>query len=379
LKGKGRSWFLTFLVTPLAFAANDALGQQLLKESSSCNDCQLSLELATVLDDVAGHGHIPVNAVVESDGLGGFYLAPAGESATIIHYGPQGAVRSVLSTLTGDVPPDRRPSMLLALQDESLYVVDNARRELKVLQPQDRRVVEEIQLPANVHSLVPRTRGGVTIQASLRGATYFGLPIHDLSDGGAVAHSFGSDQEIVGLQGGLARQRRLARAVGDSIWSAHVTRYRIDLFDPERQLVRHFHRRVDWFQPWTREPSGSFRSRPPLPRVANIAFSDEGYLQVYLLVPDSEWTPPSPDNPIGVTPEGFSRHFDTLVEVIDPSSGDILATERFDDRVSPTSTGAFAYSIRGSDGPRHEVYVFRVKLTTGTRPSSNLTTPYQGR
>lgn len=278
LRTTARSW-AALLITILAIGAQHVSGQRLPEDSGSCEECQFSLELTAILSEEPGHGHIPVHAVVEGDGSNGFYLGPVGESGALLHYDRHGDLRSDLSAFTTPVPPNRRASLIMGLHDGSLDVIDNARRVLKTLEPLEGRILKEIPLPATVSTVYDLTRtrtGAVTIQARVRGASYFGLPLHDLTDEGTVIRSFGSEEEILGLHSGPAGQRRLASGDGDSIWSAHVTRYRIDLYNAKRELVRVLHRQADWFSPWTQEPEGSFRSRPPLPRIADVELSRFG-------------------------------------------------------------------------------------------------------
>ena len=66
-----------------------------------------------------------------------------------------------------------------------------------------------------------------------------------------------------------------------------------------------------------------------------MATTEKGHLLVFVMVPDEDWAPPPPGMSSDMTPQLVDYHFDTVVEVIDPVRGVLLASARY-----PTSLSA---------------------------------------
>ena len=92
----------------------------------------------------------------------------------------------------------------------------------------------------------------------------------------------------------------------------------------------------------------------PQPTLLDLREDRDGRLWVAVIVPDLEWIPPSgtPPNAIEqpfVSLEHADRYVDTMVEVIDPVAGKLLASKRFDGYFGGFVTGRSFFSHVGDD------------------------------
>ena len=124
--------------------------------------------------------------------------------------------------------------------------------------------------------------------------------------------------------------RWLVEGGEEGVWSAHRQEYRIDLWDPwlgvrTQTLVR----MADWFPPRSAEVSFG-PDTPGNPVLFDVAVDANGWLWVAIAVASDQWsrcftTPPGSGEAEYV--EGCVL-FDTLIEVLDPVVGCVLASTR---------------------------------------------------
>ena len=78
------------------------------------------------------------------------------------------------------------------------------------------------------------------------------------------------------------------------------------------------------------------------PLTRNIHEDRHGNLWVYVLLPDAQWRPGIPLSP---RPTWYRETFDHLIEVIDPASGRLVASDTHEDRVAPVCDSGLVYSV----------------------------------
>lgn len=216
-------------------------------------------------------------------------------------------------------------------------------------------LVPEVQLgdtplPIGPEIYALRTRSYLAINLGIHTPDRIGLPVHVLDLTGRILASTGSRSEVYRPDVAGVDLRALALANGDTIWSAHIAQYAIDLIDLRRgRIVQTLTRRVDCFPPrGPLPPSGSDAMRPQ-PGIKGISQDGAGRLWVLIGVPDANWSR-------AVTGRGDGSHFtisddhayrDTCIELIDPPRGRVVASRRWDkdvfhfvsrDRVSTVET-----------------------------------------
>lgn len=146
---------------------------------------------------------------------------------------------------------------------------------------------------------------------------------------------------------------------GASVWVGHETRYRIEHWGINGDLLGVVEREVEWFP----VGSGSYLPTPeeaPPPQMVGVYEDPSGLLWVAIQVADLEWI-------AGVVksdfPEGTgyqvgdrNRFLDTVIEVLDGSTGEVIASKRFDAALTLVGGGATAEYHEDAHGvPRIEI------------------------
>ncbi len=160
-----------------------------------------------------------------------------------------------------------------------------------------------------------------------------GYALHLFDGEGKVVRSFDEMRGGHGLAGAVpGPHRSLAVSRDGGVWSASVSEYRIDLWDPgtgdrRRSLVRE----VDWFPAhdgrWSLTPD-----QPRPPRIGGVKEDEEGWLWVLIHVASEHWeecleaTPPGAPAEVGEYRwREDCRGHDSRLEVLDPETGRVMA------------------------------------------------------
>jgi 6-bladed beta-propeller len=150
------------------------------------------------------------------------------------------------------------------------------------------------------------------------------------------------------------------------VWFSKWNEYVLQLFvdgQPRKVLARD----VDWFRPW--EGVEEERNAPRRPTLEAVAERDDGLLTVVATVADANW-----EQARGAIVQEFGAGerradalprrlmWDSVVEIIDPEAGAILAAARSDDylRLPVGGDGTLLYAAREDDIGRYRIFVYRV-------------------
>ncbi|HEU0055024.1 MAG TPA: hypothetical protein VFQ39_17680 [Longimicrobium sp.] len=329
-------------------------------DAPACARCRIVFERVATLggaDDPESPGY---DVTVERDRAGRFYVAPVVGRDGIAVYAPDGRFLRKIGR-KGEGPGEF--GFVLEARvgpGDSLYVSDLAPRRLTVLAPGGGAVVRTSPLLGETRSFVLGRGGELLAHASIATAARAGYPLHRLSPRGEVLRSFGADAAGVMRPDRPADGFRvIAPARGGNLWSAPINRYRIELWDPrEGRLLKTLVRRTDWFPDWHVLPRGYPDLARPVTAVEGIREDASGLLWVFLRTADARWTaaprPRDPSRERGVVPMAeLHRYLDTVVEVIDPVRGRLVATgraARHYEAVSLNGTGLVHSRREGADG-----------------------------
>jgi hypothetical protein len=204
------------------------------------------------------------------------------------------------------------------------------------------------------------------LAVALRTPSRVGLPLHLVEDG-KVVRSFGSLRGAYRPDIPYFDERTVAPAGPGSVWAAQPSRYVIEQWSTDGRKLRELRRSVGWFPPLLRSWSLS-PSQPP-PTLLHQVWQDRaGRLWVSIGVPDRRWRSQlRPGGPHGYRVADRTRFYDTIIEVIDPRRGVVLASRRFDERVHFMGEDRIGAVVEEGDVPRYVVW--RVQLASPTRRS----------
>ena len=165
------------------------------------------------------------------------------------------------------------------------------------------------------------------------------------------------------LERGLASPRPGTEA---SFWTASIWHYAVHEWsargesDRSLALERTLVREADWFPAYPEFGAEVYETAPPPAGLHHIWEDDEGFLWVYALLPDADWRPGIPFNP---RPAWQRDTFDHRVEVVDLSSGRVVAVGEHEDRLSPVCGSKLMYAVTETPAGDLRVKVVEPYLT----------------
>jgi hypothetical protein len=162
--------------------------------------------------------------------------------------------------------------------------------------------------------------GNVVFQSTFSTPDRVGYPLHVLSRNGNLLRSFGSEVPTARPDRPFELRRQIGWAGGNLVWSAHSSRYQLELWDIDGTLRKTLIREASWFQPWT-----SYDQAYSSPRVLAVRQDSQGLLWTVLQIPDKNAN-------LSQLVAGLASNnllFHTLIEVIDPNSGTLIASRQF--------------------------------------------------
>lgn len=239
----------------------------------------------------------------------------------------------------GDGPGEyRSASVVLVGAGDTIHVIDQIGR-ITALDPSSFDVVHTTRLSFSPDwSALRFANGTYVINGSARDPDKIGFPLHRVSVEGNIIRSFGDDDPF--LRPGETHRliRWLAKSGGGRLWSVPFTHeYAIELWDTTRVRVARLERDVDWFKPYDQYWLPTL-DRAPAPRIMGIWQDARGYVWTIVHVGRPQWRR---GLGTGIRLEGQmaypitdeQRVYDTVVEVIDPAAGVVVASQRLPETI----------------------------------------------
>lgn len=331
-----RRWFgLTIWSCAGMFLAQAVSGQDTLAVSSTvtCPGCSIEFEKVVTLGSVEDPESLSPPIVHVTQTVAGRYFAInriGGVRNRLFVFRPDGAFAGTIGG-AGDGPGE---FVMIAHhvtdESDSLFVFDQLANRLTVFSPRD-SVVRTERMPLSTEPLYGAVRLGPrewVLAQSVPTQERAGFPLH-LVESGRIVRSFGSENPRLLPDWPSLNARYITAGVGRTVWSVQPDRYAVELWDLEGSLRKVLERDALWFPPRQRE-GRAMGQEPPDPHVRAVQVLPNGHLAVLVSVPDSQWRPRSlAAGEFGPRGVGFERvEFDTLIEIIDPSSGRLVASGR---------------------------------------------------
>lgn len=203
----------------------------------------------------------------------------------------------------------------------------------------------ELLYPVFFQTGVFVANGSIATDASV------GHPLHVFDANGALRRSFG---EVAGqntLPGFYYRRMRaLGRAGANTFWACLPNRYEVQLWSIEGKMLRTLRSTPSWFTPWERDPTQQADVARPLSHLKAVHQDSAGLLWLMFQVPDAHWQPSRTagtsagrvgadshahidETAIPLLSKG--KYYDTIIEVVEPTTGALVASQRFDQLFHP--------------------------------------------
>jgi hypothetical protein len=161
----------------------------------------------------------------------------------------------------------------------------------------------------------------------------------------------------------------MTRAGADRIWSARTREYVLELFGLDGTKQAELVRRAAWFHPDAGLLKGSRGAgpRPPSPLIQSIWQDANGLLWVLVLLADRNWRDglryeTNEDGGGGYAIANAERYYDSILDVIDPRTGRLVTSRRFDAMLSVLTDDGLAIGVRADEDGVEHVDVWQVSL-----------------
>jgi len=334
---------------------------------ADCADCAVELVTIAVLGDPEDEASIRADAPVA-----GCMVGVPGDSTYIVsglvgggqllEYDSEGRAKTYIGR-KGQGPDEFGSNLRLIASRDTLFVLDISLGRMAVTD-RSGRFLRTFRLPVRVHS-VDRLASGHFLLHGRPVSSDDGSPLFRvLDEQGVEAAAFGSPSPRFG-----EKDQWVISARADSgFLAARMWEYEIYRGTEGGDLALYITRRADWFPTGSAWNEKILVTDPPPPLVTHVREDASGLVWTFVTVADQEWSAEIP-NPGSV--EWFRDSFDTIVEVIDPRQGRILATTRFDDWIAPVCGSENVYSVVSDTSGDTRTVVFRPRLRTGLGNSAS--------
>lgn len=323
------------LVVPLAVGGQTRLT---VGTREACASCTLLLDTLAVVGRNDPFGDVRHVDVAIRNSRGEIIVGHVG-SGTLSVYSAAGTFSRTVGR-RGQGPGEFQSILALKLgRNDTLHVFDAGNGRRSVYTP-DFRLVRTTRLPNSfVRNQVVLLGGDrVVVNATIRTQERVGLPLHLVDADLGIVRSFGSpERTAIVRRSSTADSRVLVPSASGALWSAELPRYRIERWSESGRLELLLEKQTDW--PASAPPDGSPDEFKPRPEVRALWDDGVGRLWVFVLVADANWRgglePLTRDGvTIGFQVGDPGRLFDTIVDVIDTSTGQLVASRRLDSYVS---------------------------------------------
>jgi hypothetical protein len=339
LHDSGRMFLLLLLVAVgTGTAVAPAAAQSRLTERL-CRGCDLRIEHEVRLGSSEGSGAIAAtDVIVRHPHTGYYYVSHDADPGTLAVFDPQGRIARYVGR-SGRGPGEFLSVIDLVATTSEVYAVDRRNGRIVALSVADSvlRMVPLVAPPRPAGTAALPRSGYFVLAAHITSRDLFGYAIHTFDGSGHRLASFDTASGTSLLPTDTERLNRRLTNDGEDVWAAHVHQYVLQKWTSGGRLLRSYVRDVDWFKSWQQRP----RLTPQggrISEVMDVRFeAEERLLWVLVQVPDAsrDWArglirDQGRDGRWYYGAGDLNRIYDTVIEVIDPDSGLVLASVQVD-------------------------------------------------
>jgi len=356
----------------LMFVSTEAIAAQqitTIRPDGQCAECRIEILRSVALGDETGSGTIDHSESVAVRDSRGNFIVNGNYSTFLKVFDRSGRFVRTIGREGGGPGEFRGVGAMDVLPGDTLVVFDWGTSRYSLFSAHHEFLAAGPLPLTPEQQVIAIPTGDFVFNSTMFSASEIGQPLHRVGRDGKLTLSFGSNSTVFRPDVPYLLSRAITRSRGSLLWSSLRTTYQVDLLDSRRgTTVRSLRRDVSWFPPATTSvPRGRAEEIEPKPFIFDVTEDSAGLLWVLIGVPDPEWrravTPARPGEHAQVLDDHGYR--DTLLEVIDPAKGTVLATARMKERVSHfVSAGIVGTVLEGIDGiPRLQTWTVRLVTT----------------
>jgi hypothetical protein len=336
----------------LATTAGNAQQRIRLPNQPTCADCKIKLKPAVRLgsdEDPAGFAQ---TIVIAANSRNQYVVSSLTFDGQLFVYGPDGKFIRTIGH-QGHGPGEFSTPQLMAFDSrDSLHTIDFTGSRYSVFAP-NFSFVRSAVVPAMPFALKIHPTGKLvmaTVSATRSGRT--GLSIFPQAGGPALA----SFDVVTPNRAAIEAGRFVSIDATGLIWSTQRVGYMIRVWDARGREVRE----ITAARPWTSDSIRrhiDYLKEKPDAQISGLEFDASGRLWVFAVVPDAHWAPVKDPAQLNM-----KRGYDTIIEVIDPVTGKLLAQARMDEVVTPFAKGLAQSMIEDANGELR-IQIWGLQLT----------------
>ena len=371
-----RQTLVLFLVG-IGPSAYPAIAQSRASEvlvAASCQGCTISLRKEATIGDSLDPVLLDWATNLRRDPRGRFFATVYPGHEVLVFDSLGGYVRAI--GRRGQGPGEFSGANHVRVGPDGLIYIFETNRRVTIYDS-DLRLQRTMIMPAGASIALPRVGGQMLISTaspavvprSRGGPTPFvpqsSMPVRLVSSDTVTIRGFGR------AQGDTSPRcpRCTARALGMGhdpaiVWVGHFNRYQIEKWDTAGRHHLTLRRTVPWFPSWGVDSTRPIAAREP--QLIGIEEDATGLVWLFFLVPDLAAGGAGRLSGRGGISELVARThrtLDTVVEIIDPRTGSLVASRRFTDPLMPAG-GQHAYSVRESPSGHVFMDVWRLLLNS---------------
>ena len=330
-----------------------ASAQELMSISTDPPDCAVGLREVLRLGELEDTGTIGVRPEITRTRDGEFVVASPENRGELLVYDAEGRFRRTLGA-AGDGPGEYRlPGRIRLGPDGSLLILDIRNRRItrvsaggEVLQTVEIRtlqVLDFVALDGDARFFVSGFGvgdGGLSVVTEVVDGE--GTTLARLGSVSAEPWTANFFRGPVGLDG------------GGRLWSARPGGYAFEAWeaDGDREPVLRLTGEAGWFDPGPPQPGAPITA--PTPSVVMSLRFAQGLLWIATWVADENWQENADLDPAEIR---LNRVLDTVLEVVDPASGELVARSRHEEALRITGDEGLVFGVREDDVvPRAVLY-----------------------
>ena len=237
---------------------------------------------------------------------------------------------------TGEGPGEfTRAAAVFGDQADTTFILDWIRGRLTVLDP-DLRIVRQQPFLLGTPRGAALSDGTILANAATRDRSRPGLPFQLFSRAGDRVGVAGTGDLPLAPSTQILFSYRVAAARGEGFWAVpFVGRHLIERWTTPTTVTIFRRTGAPWFVEIPHDAGAADHADPPVSNMRRVWEGRDGL--VWTLVRVADRRGPAPKDTLRnaegayTVPRDMVREFDTIVEVLDPRSGTLIASQRFDE------------------------------------------------
>ncbi|MEX2608530.1 MAG: hypothetical protein WEA24_01180 [Gemmatimonadota bacterium] len=357
---------LIVVAIPAPANAQGAFQTLQLTEEPACTGCTISIEPVATLRGGEEYGGASGTNYLLRDSRGRYIMSSIFDQSTLLVYGPDGQFQRALGRAGGG--PDEFQQIAFATlgPGDSIHVFDAEARARTVYTP-DLEFVRRSNLGIRPSRGIVLTPDTTILVGTIATRSHFGFGVHAVVND-RLDRPLGTMEPLGDNGRPLASLNRRAATDGHGgFWTADFDAFVLDGFGPSGRQHSRVAGEPAWFeQADPQTPEGRLN-----PRIRDLQIDEQGLLWLTCSIPARDWRANIEVYDLPGAPGGFNLRsrtgnlddlYDTILAVIDPTDGRLLAAHRMDTVVSGFADRSHIYAYLESADGEGSIQIWRVRF-----------------